>query len=162
MILVKKKELYPYFIYSSAGRWESKEIAINKTPRKDGQRWIGDCAVRAIVHATGEEYQVVKRSIKRLGYSKIWGWDGRMFDFFNNYTFFSCVAHPVKDKIWGRGKTTTLKNFLDVHPKGVYILRTSNFHNWGHLICIKNGKVFDTFIEDMWVTNAWEVQVVVD
>lgn len=155
-MLVEKQELYKHFIYSDGGRWASKVQAVKN------KEMIGDCPVRSIVHATGIDYNKAFNVMRRFGWRTFIGWNnGRMHDFLTNRFVFGYDIKPVST--WGRGKTTTVKQFVESTPQGTYLLRVHRFdENSSHIFCVRNGKIFDTFAEDAWVTQAYKVTEVVD
>ncbi len=142
--------MYKHFVYSDGGRWASGVSATK------GKNKIGDCGVRTLVHATGADYADVWYVAKRFGWRKFGGWNIHpMKSFYEERTFFGHEATIINT--WGKGKTTTIKSFIDAHPVGTYVLMTTDFNLWGHVFCIRDGKIYDTFLEDGWVYNAYEI-----
>ena len=113
-------------------------------PVKYKKDQIGDCAIRAIAHGTGNDYLVVYKDLFELAMSKGW-----MPNSERNYeAYLSSLGwkknSPAKD---ARGKKVRLKDW-DI--EGTYIILTS-----GHLTCIKDGVNYDTFDCRPWCGNSY-------
>lgn len=107
---------------------------------------IGDCVVRAIKLATGLNYELVE---EKLYYTaQLLGCPERcvccysfLLDQVFNFEQVDCYGLSVKD-------------FCHIYNKGVYLVRMD-----GHLSCVINGEIWDTWdCSNEIVTNAWVVE----
>ena len=105
---------------------------------------INDCVIRAIAHGTGMDYKVVYEELFALAMSegnmpnnpKLWEKYLKSLGWTKN--------SPMKN---GRGRKLRLTNY----PKqGTYIVRTS-----GHLTCIKDGVLLDSWDCRDWCGNSY-------
>ena len=117
-------------------------------PVKYKKDLIGDCAVRAIAHGTGNDYLVVYKDLFELAMSKGW-----MPNSERNYEAY------LADLGWSKhsplrtseGKKVRLENYKCT---GTYIILTS-----GHLTCIKDGVLYDTFDARPWCGNSYYTRI---
>jgi len=113
------------WVYNDGGR--SKYFTADK---------VGDCAVRAIAIGTGKDYKEVYNELKALNHGKSCR-NGTPKDVDKKWLReHGWVWHPTM-KI-GSGCTTHLKK--DELPSGTLIVQVS-----GHLTCVKDGVIYDTY-----------------
>lgn len=100
-----------------------------------GNRFVGDCVIRAVSKATGQDWDTTYDDICAIG--------GELHNM------------PSADEIWGEYlyrngfdrhsiRNTcpfcyTVRHFCRDHPYGAYILKTD-----GHVVAVVNGNYYDT------------------
>ncbi len=105
----------------------------NPNPR--GRR-VGDCVIRAISKATGQDWDATYAGVALKGYE--------------------LCDMPSSDYVWGEylkskgfhryvvpdnyGADYTVDTFTRDHPKGTYILAIS-----GHVVCVVDGEYYDSW-----------------
>lgn len=104
-------------------------------PNPDGNN-VGDCTIRAICKATGEDWDTVFAALTAQAFymknmpsaNHVWGSYLRRKGF---------ERRIVDDK--GRD-IYTVADFADDHNKGTYILAVPE-----HVVCVQNGNYYDTW-----------------
>ena len=104
-----------------------------------------DCIIRAIANATGLPYFDVEDKLFYVG--KLLECDRR----------YLCCYSFLIDNVFGFEPVEcyglTLYEFADLHPKGVYLVRSN-----GHISVLDNYCVKDIWdCRDMVLTNAWRI-----
>ena len=100
-------------------------------------RTVGDCAVRAVAAALGEDWETAYAMIANNGFlmgdmpssNSVWGSVLRQNGFIR-----SAIPNDCPD-------CYTIGQFADDHPDGVYVVGTGN-----HVATIRNG----------WILDAWD------
>lgn len=104
-------------------------------PNPAGKR-VGDCTVRALTKATGQDWETVFVGLALNGYSlgdmpsanHVWGAYLRQHGF---------VRRIIPDEC---PDCYTVADFCRDHPHGVYVLALS-----GHVVAVENGDAFDSW-----------------
>lgn len=108
-------------------------VYYNPNPR--GSR-VGDCTVRAISRATGNEWEQTYAGLSTYGYmlsdmpsaNHVWGAYLRRMGF---------KRYIIDD----HGKDLyTVRDFCRDNPKGMYILAID-----GHVVCVEDGRYYDSW-----------------
>ena len=105
----------------------------NPNPRK---KRVGDCTIRAICKAMGQEWETIYAALTAQG-------------------FMDCDM-PSSNNVWGRylkrngfkryfvddkeKDIYTVKDFCEDHPAGTYILALD-----GHVVCVVDGDYYDSW-----------------
>ena len=105
----------------------------NPNPR---HRNAGDCTVRAISMALGQDWETTYAGLTAYGFMRadmpsanhVWG------AYLKSRGFRQCVVDDDGAEIY------TVRDFCRDNPEGVYILAVD-----GHVICVVNGKYYDTW-----------------
>ena len=91
----------------------------------NGQR-VGDCTVRALCKAIGQDWETTYVGLSLFG--------------------FSLSDMPSANRVWGaylkkNGQYVyTVDDFCRDHPTGIYVLGID-----GHVVCVKDGYYYDTW-----------------
>lgn len=97
---------------------------------------VGDCVVRAISKATGQDWQTTYSGLSVQGYM--------MYDMPSSNNVFNAYLRKLSFKRHIIPDTCpdcyTVKDFCRDHPNGTYLLALD-----GHLVAIDSGCYFDTF-----------------
>ena len=104
-------------------------------PNPQNQR-VGDCAVRAMCKALGQEWEDAYAGICSIGFSYadmpssnyVWGMYLRRYGFEQKMIPSICP------------NCTTVSKFAKDHPKGRYVLACQN-----HVVCVDSGDWFDSW-----------------
>lgn len=107
-------------------------IEENVNPKK---KKTGDCVIRAVTKATGQDWHKVFFELCKLGDSmcEMPNSTNVVEQYLKQFGFVR-VSYKVR-----RGdKRPTVKSFCRDHPKGVYVLRVAN-----HEVCAINGNYYD-------------------
>ena len=100
-----------------------------------GQR-VGDCTVRAISKATGQDWETTYAGLTAYGFmlcdmpNANWVWGAYLED----KGFRQHVIDKHGERIY------TVEYFCQDHPTGTYILAID-----GHVVCVVDGKYYDTW-----------------
>ena len=105
---------------------------------------VGDCSIRAIAHGTGLDYKKVYTDLFKLAMEK-----GCMPNSERNYESYLFSMGWKKNKPIRNvyNKKLRLRNFKE---KGTYIILIS-----GHLTCIKDGVLYDSWDCRPWCGNSY-------
>ena len=101
-----------------------------------GGRNVGDCTVRAISTALGQDWETTYAGLALQGYlmgdmpsaNHVWGAYLRSRGFDRDMISNSCPD------------CYTVADFAAEHPHGIYILALS-----GHVVCLQDGVIYDTW-----------------
>lgn len=104
-------------------------------PNPQGKQ-VGDCTVRAIARATGEDWETVYTALALQGLmmgdmpsaNSVWGAYLRTRGFTRKIVPNSCPD------------CYTVQDFAEEHPKGIYVLALS-----AHAVCVEDGQWCDTW-----------------
>lgn len=110
-----------------------KYIPYNPNPR--GNR-VGDCTVRAIAKATGQDWETTFVGMSICGYSlgdmpsadHVWG------AYLRHKGFERYIVDDHGQDIY------TVSDFCKDNPIGLYVLAIP-----GHVVCVENGKYYDSW-----------------
>ena len=108
-------------------------IYFNSNPRS---LRVGDCAVRAMCKALGQEWEDAYAGLCSLGFSYadmpssnfIWGMYLRRYGFEQKNIPSICP------------NCTTVGKFAEEHPEGTYVLACPS-----HVVCVDQGDIYDTW-----------------
>lgn len=117
----------------------------------DRNRNTGDCVIRSLTLAYDMPYADVRRELIKLGGTD-GTWNRRYIyqQFIKNHGY---VDHGKPE----RG-STTLDEFADTHPSGTYLVQTerkANSNQSGHIVCLEDGDVWDTWNSLGWYVEEW-------
>lgn len=101
----------------------------NPSPSK---RNVGDCTVRALSKATGQDWERTYAGLALEGFIRrdmpssnaVWG------SYLRHHGYHRELAPD----------DMTVEEFADLHPEGTYVLALS-----GHVVCIQDGVLYDTW-----------------
>lgn len=106
----------------------------NPNPR--GNKYAGDCVIRAIAKATGQSWEEIFVKLSLIGYfSGDWGNSNGVWDSYLRKEGFKRYILPNTCPY-----CYTVKDFAKDHPSGVYILGTGT-----HAVCVDSGDYYDTW-----------------
>lgn len=133
----KEREDSMEFIKSFGGRE-------NYMPCKLKKDRTSDCVVRAIAHALGQDYKSTFQELLNLS------WE--LLELPNEEKCYEVYLEKkgwVKNKPMRNSRNRKLRVFQ--YPKnGTYIVHTS-----GHLTCVKDGKLLDSWNCQKWCANSY-------
>ena len=106
----------------------------NPNPR--GNKYAGDCVIRAIAKATGQRWEEIFVKLSLMGYfSGDWGNSNGVWDSYLRKEGFKRYILPNTCPY-----CYTVADFARDHPDGVYILGTGT-----HAVCVDSGSYYDTW-----------------
>ena len=106
----------------------------NPNPR--GNKYAGDCVIRAISKATGQNWEEIFVKLSLAGYfSGDWGNANGVWDSYLRKEGFKRYILPNTCPY-----CYTVKDFAKDHPQGTYILGTGT-----HAVCVDSGDYYDTW-----------------
>lgn len=116
-------------------------VYYNANPSK---KHTGDCVVRAISVATNIPYKIIENKLYYTG--KLLECDPLCL---NCYTFLLDKYFNFP-KVYAKG--LTIKEFADIHSKGIYLVRVK-----GHLSVVYDSRIIDIWdCSDEIITDAWQ------
>jgi hypothetical protein len=108
-------------------------IEENVNPKK---RKVDDCAIRAVVKATGRDYRKVYFELCKIG-DQVLNMPNST-EVLEKYLIENCGFIPGKIKVVKGSKRPTVRSFAMEHRTGTYILRVAN-----HITVVVNGNYYD-------------------
>jgi hypothetical protein len=112
---------------------KNKDLFVYQNPHPQNKN-VGDCVKRAITIATSMDYKTVQLRLNR--YKKI----TRSYDFNEDKNWVPFVEKELGAKKLSGYHNIKIGDFAKLNLKGKYIIRCR-----GHVTCIINGKVYDTW-----------------
>ena len=100
------------------------------------QNRVGDCTVRAISKALGQEWETTYAGLTAYGFmlcdmpNANWVWGAYLED----KGFKECIINRHGKRVY------SVNDFCHDNPEGTYILAID-----GHVVCVENGKFYDTW-----------------
>lgn len=117
----------------------------------DRNRNTGDCVIRSLTLAYDMPYSDVRRELIGLG-----GTDGTWNRRYIYHKFIS--SHGYVDHGKPERGSITLEEFADSHPSGTWLVqleRKAYSNQSGHIVCLEDGNVWDTWNSLGWFVEEW-------
>jgi hypothetical protein len=125
---------------------KSTNVFFNPNPTKSTK--VGDCVVRAMCKATGNDWDTVFKRLCNLAYKyKQMPNSDEIWQKYITENGFEYVSIPVKKG----SKRPTVDSFCKENKKGTYVLRVAN-----HVVTVADGRSWDTWdCSDKSVYGYW-------
>jgi len=100
-------------------------------PNPDGKA-VGDCVIRAICKATGQDWEETYAKVSAYGFS--------MHDMPSSNVVWGAYLKSIGYRRKLVDEYCTVKEFCEAHPVGTFILSID-----GHVVCVASGDYYDSW-----------------